>query len=244
MKTALLKVCSGAAIVAMALVSSSRAEADTIAIGSPAESTINTIGNGETLGTAGYELFGVGGASSPTSTTGNLPTWVASFSTSGDGFYGSSPESSITAIDNSGTYSGLTGIAYAGADGATLATITLAPSGNIPSEFQLGLLGDNGSNDNRDADFNVSDNNGGTPVATSEFGNQALVNDFYLVDITGAVNGEIITIVGDASTQGNGGPAIGGITFDSLAAAPEPATLSLLAVGSLGLLARRRRSVT
>jgi hypothetical protein len=134
-----------------------------------------------------------------------------------------------------------TGIYYYGGNTSTsyftLATITLS-SGTIPTEFQIGILDDNSNSDANNTNYKVID--GSTATTSDTAGTGDLKNDFYNVDVTGASSGNTIIIEGE-SAETTGNATIGGLTFDTIIPAPEPATVSLLAIGSVTLLLRRRR---
>jgi hypothetical protein len=204
-------------------------------------STSTGAGSGGVIGTDGYEFLetDLNGTIANVSST---PTYVASINII------------VIQPSNGTSYSNLeiggttyhTGILYkapvVAGTSYPVATITLTTNTTftIPSELQLGFLEDNGSTGN-ESDITVSDSQGGGTVSTVDTGNNSVKNDFYLVDISGATYGDVITVTGSMPTSSQTSVALGGITFDTIPT-PEPMMLSLLAVGALGLLGRRRRT--
>jgi hypothetical protein len=234
------------AAAAMATLFVSNLQGSTLSVtnGSPAETAYNSIGVGQTVGKDGYYLFATGGTATTYTDTSNLPSYATSPVTTGDLRYGGTLTGEAyekIAVYPTGSSSTTiaTGVAYQSSVSATLASFTL--TGVVPTEFQLGLLGNNSESASNYTDFLVTDSNSqqsasNSPGTSYVTGNG---NDFYFVDITGASAGDTVTIVG---TKISSNEAIGGIAFDTIIQAPEPATLGIMAIGAIGLLARRHRA--
>lgn len=177
----------------------------------------------------GYDFFTPNGGADLSSLPG-----YASIDTTGDSRFSGGGYSSLTI--NGTPYT--TGVVFQGfTTNPTLATITLG--NGVPSNFVLGLLG-NSSNDefhNNTSYIVTAQSDGSTVTVNTPIPVTAGVNDFYYVDVRGAVAGEVLTIVGSNAGQQ---PTLGGITFDT----PEPSSIvALCGLGAMGLFlfARRRR---
>jgi hypothetical protein len=209
-----------------------------------------TVGIAGTIGTSGY--FFVGGTSAGTATdtpSSVLPNWVTSpVATYVGTYYTSASYSSFSLSTGSSTSNYTTSVDYhtnANASLSTLATVTLSNSNPIPASFQIGILSDNSSSSANDTQFYLTEMNGSTTVVTqtelSLDTDTAAQNNFYTAIISGASPGDTIQIIGGPIPTAPS-PVhydIGGVTFDVV---PEPTTLSLLGLGCIGLLARRRRA--
>ena len=109
-----------------------------------------------------------------------------------------------------------------------VATLTVLTAGT----FTIGVLMNNVNSANVPNDLNVV----GSNTATQDPGTSENQNIFYYFNVNASVN-DVIKIVVPSSPNFNRG--FGGITFDNFVV-PEPATLSMLAVGGAAMLRRRR----
>jgi len=75
-----------------------------------------------------------------------------------------------------------------------------------------------------------------TPGASLAFNG---IYDYYFFDISGQA-GDVVTVSAFRQDDGPLGTFLKGIVFDSPAPIPEPATISLLVIGAMGLIARRK----
>jgi hypothetical protein len=128
-----------------------------------------------------------------------------------------------------------TGIGYRSSAGtATIATFqSNAGSGTNRSFTEYVLFGNTDGIGVMDSSIGLSVN-GGTPI-TQAVTDTTNTNDFAVFTVAGANPGDTFAVSASASNQ----PYIGGVTFSALT--PEPASLSLLGMGSVVLLVRRRR---
>lgn len=194
--------------------------------------TVSSIGVGQSLGTAGYFL--------PDTTTGTYSSYPSYVSTiTGITNIANNGYAPITLHPNSSSSESLSsGAYYAGAQngtpGHTMATITL--TGTVPA-FQLGIMTDNGNAANPTS-FSVIDSNSGIGTTTESSTTAYDVDDFFLIDVSNASAGDVISIVGNGYRGGTYYAILGGLTFDPVPT-PEPTSLALLPC--LGLLGLRRR---
>ncbi len=180
-------------------------------------------------GAIGYDFFAPSGGADVSS----LPSF-ASVNTTGDVRYSDNSYSALT-IAGTAYHSG---VVYKGnMPTGTLATITLGPG--VPGNFVLGLLA-NSTSDGPDNNttYTVTDNLDSATATVNSPKPSAEVdqNDFFYIDVQGAVAGEVLTISGSSSYQ----VTLGGITFDT----PEPSSwVALCGLGATGLIVavRRRR---
>lgn len=185
-----------------------------------------------TLGTDGYEFFNFGQGGNSSSNTASSAPYASIALNSSDTYAGNSSYTQLT-VNGVQKYTGV--IVH---DNANLVTITLTSTSSlIPAEFQLGLFGDNTAGSGNNTNYTVDDVTQGTQITTTKTSN-AISNDFYFVDITGAQPGDVITIYGGGATNSD---CLGGITFDTITGVPEPTSAGLLAVGATAGMLRRRR---
>jgi hypothetical protein len=233
------------------------ASASPVSITAAGNSEAGSVGVGQGLGTDGYLFFPVSGQTDFTSAFGAeafvQPAYVGTIGTTGNSNFGGGSSTSgptITAVTASGSSSFRVGEEFQAEPGpsqtvTTLVTITL--SGSVPQEFQLAVLGDTYGN-GRFNTYTVSDGTAATASqadAKVDGTNQTEITQFYYFDISNAQSGDTISIA--ALPTGTAGgtdldPMLSGITFDTIPT-PEPASLSILAFGAVGLLNRRRRHI-
>jgi PEP-CTERM motif len=191
--------------------------------------TVTSIGVGQTVGTDGWFLANSGPQKSP--------AYATLFTVSGNAGATAASITLYTATNTTQTVS--TNYYYTGSNGVTLSTITL--TGTVPAEFQLGILSDNEVNGPFPCTFKVTDTNpldAASGTVTDSFSGTG-VDNFYLIDITGASSGDVLSVSNSGSTLA----VFGGLSFDTIPT-PEPSALSLLGVGAVALLARRRRKTS
>lgn len=204
-------------------------------------------------GSQGYVFYGatVGSGANYTGANANLNTVPSQYSISTSGSQQANDNTYAPITVNGKSYT--TGVLYtttSGSTAATLATITLdgttgAVTGTPVPSFTLGVLADNAGNStaNNMASVTVT---GANSVKTFVAGNGtpggALNNhdDFYFFNVTNAVVGDTITVAATTTPTGSNNN-IGGLTFDTSSPVPEPATLGMLALGGIGVLAKKRR---
>ncbi len=196
----------------------------------------------ETLATAGYVLYGTStnfdDVNSRQSVV-HLPSWAT---------VSLAPELQVEYMWNvskisAGGTTYNTGSAYYDVGTtqtvASLGTITLGA--DVPSSFTLGLLIGNGWNGAMYSAAIETSLVSGSSTATLNTADQLgteRANNFYLFTITGASAGDTIEIrQKTAWWSGYTTVAIGGITFSVV---PEPASLGMLGLGAIAMMARRR----
>jgi hypothetical protein len=231
------------------------ASASSVSIAAAGNSEAGSVGVGQGLGTDGYLFFPSVGQSSYSSAFGAdayvQPAYVGGISpASGNQDYGGGTGTTgptMTAFTASASNTFHVGEEYQTEGSASLTTlVSFTLSGSVPQEFQLGVLGDTYGN-NRFNTYTVSDGTAATATqvdARVDATNLIDTTQFYYFDISNASAGDTISIA--ALPTGSGGdldPMLSGITFDTISAAPEPASLSILAFGAVGLLSRRRRDM-
>lgn len=239
----------GAVAAVMALANAARAT--TISIPStPADlnlpSTYNVHGAGN-LGADGYDFFDYNhniysSSSTTTDEDVSLPTYVASENQNEDS-NAETYSNTYSQIEINNSASSYTGSLQDIGTNKTvdLLRYTLASS-DIPYEIQLAILGDNTAANSNDSTYTVSDLTAGVSITTSNLGSATKQNDFYFVDIYNASPNDVIDITANVvdTNPGSGHASLGGVTFDS-SSTPEPASAMAMAVGSFGLMRRRRR---
>jgi len=113
---------------------------------------------------------------------------------------------------------------------AEIALLTIGAGG--PTDIRLGLYTDNTDNPVfTPGSFDVAVGGASASVSTTSAN---LDGDVYWFDVTGLVDGDVISITVDGSTSEN---LLGGIIT---AEVPEPGSLALIGLGGLAMLRRRR----
>jgi PEP-CTERM motif len=229
------------------------ASASPVSITAAGNSEAGSVGVGQGLGTDGYLFFPVSGQTDFTSAFGAeafvQPAYVGMIGTTGNSNFGggsSTTGPTITAVTASASSAFQVGEEFQ-TEGTqsftTMVTITLNTS--VPQEFQLGVLGDTYGN-SRYNSYTVSDGTAATATAVNNATDSNIgapgIDEFYYFDISNASPGDTISIAVLPTTNGDLNPMLSGITFDTIAT-PEPASLSILAFGAVGLLKRRRRDM-
>jgi hypothetical protein len=157
-----------------------------------------------------------------------LPSYVQSVVGNGTNYY----SHNYSDITINGVFTA-TGINYVGA-GGLLTTITLGAS--VPTSITLGVLADSVDDGGRGLNITVASGASSQLVTLTGTTN---TNRFYMFDLTALSPFDVITISG---AKGPNDAAIAGVTFDSFTTAvPEPATLSMVGLVGMGLIARRSR---
>jgi hypothetical protein len=182
--------------------------------------------NTGTTGEAGYEFFAASTGSSSPNDVISLPNY-ATVDELGNPTYGGAYTSLTIAGTNYGS-----GTLYSSNSTDPLVKLTLGS--NVPTTFDLGIL------DNFPATVSFSItlyNSSGTSLSTAATSlnttnNQPTTNNFYYTEVSGASSGDYLVITGSSSYNS---ATIGGITFDSVAAVPEPTTFALM-LGGLSIL--------
>lgn len=193
----------------------------------PAE--VNTIPDGGTLklGTDGYVFFAAKTAATATSNVyyafnvQSLPSYATVTATNLGDRFSHTGASNITIGDT------LYKTGYIGK--ASTATITL--TGTVPSHFRVGILVGNSPDDEAATAVAVSSPTASfttATFATYDDPHPSEANHFLVFDVQNAVAGDQIAF---------SYPRLGGVVFSTV---PEPASLSVLGLGALGLLRRRR----
>lgn len=195
----------------------------------PSYVTLTEIQNGGQNHNVG-QTTGFGGYGYPSITEANdTPT-----STTVDPYSGNPNTSPLQA--------GLAGSPTVVTTGSGLGLITLTLGAGVPSALQIGILNDFAGAG--DTPGSITLTAGGGSAATMLDTPSSGVGNLYLFTISGAQSGQTLTLSetgGAASTD----TFYSGLTFDTLAAAPEPSGLGSLSIGALALVglgwfARRR----
>ncbi len=125
-----------------------------------------------------------------------------------------------------------------------LFTITFSSSAVLPSSVRIGVLLNNeppataaNNNDQMPLSLRLEGPGGVLDSATDTVNHPAVENvDLYFFNVTPSA-GSTFTLYGTADANVYGHIVAGGLTFSS----PEPASIGLLGIGAIGLLARRLR---
>ena len=143
-------------------------------------------------------------------------------------------------------YAGFTGPNDTAIPLTDLFTYTLTADQAVGETLRLGVFGGTNNSDTRLGFTTLGVTAGGefASAIDDRATNTGNATDLYFFDITGLVAGdEIVISAANSNLAGNNFNAatIGGVTFDTTIAVPEPSSLAVLGLSAMGLLIRRRK---